>query len=567
MQGFLPFRPDLEPECSLPASAVQDGVSVWVHTATSHLLSAEEIASNYLLHGIKSLAAINAGVLVLIHDRKRNECHLGIDRMGIETVSYARNGDGIAFSTRAGEVAARLSDDPVRVSRQQFYDFLFFHAVPAPGSIYEGVSKLLPAEVLTVSAGGERRETYWAPAFADTLRDDARSHQQLLDTLHNAVDRATLPGATGAFLSGGLDSSSVSGALARHQSPARTFSIGFDVEGYDELPFARAANRHFGCDGHEYVAHSDDVVRVFDDIAGAYDEPFGNSSVVPTLLCARLAKDHGISLLLAGDGGDELFAGNEHYARQVVFEAYSRIPSVLRRLIFDPLARAVPPMGTPLRKFKSYVEQANIKLPRRFEAWNYAYRESVSKILDPEFGRHIDLESPFRLMEEVYETTRSGDIVDDMLAYDWKFTLADSDLRKVTRMCELADIKVAFPMLDNELVDFSMQMAGREKMRRLKLRSFYKNAVADFLPQEVLTKQKHGFGMPFGVWLKQDPALAEMIYAHLRSLKDRGIFQEGFIEQLIQDQQQGHASYFGYFVWDLAILDAWLGKLGPSTWA
>jgi asparagine synthase (glutamine-hydrolysing) len=144
-----------------------------------------------------------------------------------------------------------------------------------------------------------------------------------------------------------------------------------------------------------------------------------------------------------------------------------------------------------------------------------------------------------------------------MLAYDWKFTLADNDLRKVTRMCQAAGIEVSFPMLDNSVVDLSLQIPSRIKIRRLKLRSFYKDAMRGFLPDSILTKSKHGFGLPFGTWLKSSEALSEYVYATLSDVKKREIVSPSFIDRIIGEHRGGHANYYGYMIWDLVMMEMW----------
>lgn len=562
MQGFIPADNPRELTCSEVAVYESTELTIWMHSATPGLFSVPKLAEDFKRIGFAAFAEINAGAVLLVRDNKSGTSFLAIDRMGIESVCYARSNAGIVFGTRPGEVAEGQSSAR-KISRQSLFNYLFFHSVPSPSSAYDGVIKLLPGEVLVCDVNGGKPQRYWQPEFSGDLANTQEVRAELHNVLRGAVARTSEicpPDQVGAFLSGGLDSSTVVGFLADAISQPATFSIGFGVEGYDELEYARIANKHFGARGHEYIATARDVLDSFEEIAAAYDEPFGNSSVVPTLLCARLAKQHGIELLLAGDGGDELFAGNERYAKNKVFESYFKIPAVIRKVVFDPLAAALPGDSSllPVRKFKSYVDQANEGLPRRFESWNYAYREGIATILEPEFAKSIDVESPFAMMESVFNATATGDIVDRMLAYDWKFTLADSDLRKVTRMCELAGVSVAFPMLDAKLVDFSTRMSGNTKLKGLNLRSFYKHSMQQFLPTQILNKEKHGFGMPFGIWLKEEPELADMIYKRLNALKNRGIVQPGFIDQLIKDQQAGHASYYGFFLWDLAMLEAWL---------
>ncbi len=522
-------------------------------------LTPEEIVQAYLQRGGDSFAELCGPFAIAIIEHAARRAVLAIDRMGIERLTYSAQEDRLWFGTRA-DVLASVPGRGAEISRQRLYDFLFFHMIPAPATVFEGIDKLEPGNWLQWQNGRCTLRSYAPPRFTpDRSRSEEDFAIELRECLEQSVVAARPDDRTGAFLSGGLDSSTVAGYLSRVSDRARTFSIGFGVPGYDELEYARIASRHFGCESHEYVVTPQDILGVFPRVAQAYDEPFGNSSAVPALLCAELAKRNGVDHLLAGDGGDELFAGNERYAKQSVFEAYGRIPAALRRLI-DPVVALIDPATrvTPLRKLRSYVDQANIPLPERLETWNYAYREGVSTMLHADFAAAIDPTAPIAQMEAVYQRAEADHPVDRMLAYDWHFTLADSDIRKVSSMCEAAGVRVSYPMLDHRLVDLATRIPPEMKMRRLQLRSFYKNATRGFLPDAIINKQKHGFGLPFGHWMKTDEALADLIFGRLQNLKNRHIFRNGFIDELIEDQRSGHAAYFGVFVWDLAILEEWL---------
>ena len=177
-----------------------------------------------------------------------------------------------------------------------------------------------------------------------------------------------------------------------------------------------------------------------------------------------------------------------------------------------------------------------------------------------DFISSIDTAMPLQHMKDVYDSTPSKDLLDRMLAYDWKFTLADNDLRKVTTMCNAAGIDVAYPFLDNRVVDLSIRVPSALKMNGLELRSFFKNAMKGFLPDAVLKKTKHGFGLPFGQWLKTDKALADLVYGSLTDLKQRAIIRSSFLDQLIEEHRGGHAGYYGSVIWDLVILEEWFKR-------
>jgi asparagine synthase (glutamine-hydrolysing) len=163
-------------------------------------------------------------------------------------------------------------------------------------------------------------------------------------------------------------------------------------------------------------------------------------------------------------------------------------------------------------------------------------------------------------MREAWEDCPSDDLLDHMLWYDWKYTLADNDLRKVTLMCELAGVRVSFPLIDEGVVDLSLKVPTAAKISGHELRSFFKSSVRDLLPTEIINKTKHGFGLPFGVWLKTHQPLQELVYDSLSSLKNRQFLNKGFVERVISEHRDGHASYYGSAIWDMMMLEQWLGR-------
>jgi asparagine synthase (glutamine-hydrolysing) len=480
--------------------------------------------------------------------------------MGIGTMAWAEDDSLVVVSNSPSEVARRPNSGS-EIRHQAIFDYFFFHMIPGPATIFSGVNKLGPGCAVTFNRSGARVWRYWNPDFE---RRERASFGDLRSELHSVLRRAVEAEyggpSTGAFLSGGLDSSTVSGLLAKvGTAPANTFSIGFGVESFNELEYARITNNHFGCVAHEYEVTPHDIVQAIPIVAAAFDEPFGNSSAIPTYACARYAKSLGMNRLLAGDGGDEIFAGNDRYARQKVFELFSRLPQQVRNPLKRFVTRFIDAESPllPLRKLRSYVAQASIPLPERYESWNFAYREGANVMFCDDFIASVDTAMPLRHMKDVYDSTPSTDLLDRMLAYDWKFTLADNDLRKVTTMCNAAEIDVAYPFLDNDVVDLSIRVPSALKMNGLELRSFFKQAMKGFLPDEVLKKTKHGFGLPFGQWLKTDKPLADLVYGSLSDLKERAIVRSSFLDQLIEEHRGGHASYYGSVIWDLVILEEW----------
>jgi len=545
------------------------GAPVW-RTSHKPVLAAADPATAvieaYQYCGSGFLELLHGAFAVVVIDHNAGKTLLAVDRMGIEKLVYSPHASGLVFSSSALFVA-RFPGFIPRICKQAIVSYLYFHVVPSPQTIFEGVRKLAPASAVEWSAaqgkiGSVREFTYWRPAFASM---NSESFATLKEALHAAltagVEHAKPTHKTGAFLSGGLDSSTVVGMLAKvRKEPPQTFSIGFGFKQFDELEYARIANRHFGAESREHEISAADIVELLPLVARGSDEPFGNASALPTYCCARLAALNGIDHLLAGDGGDEMFAGNEHYAEHQVFERYKLIPPVFRAGLLEPFARMLPEVlaVSLLRKARNYINYARIPLPERFQIWNLVHKVGLANLLHPEFSGGIDDAGPLQHMRTVYESAPPAGLMDTMLYYDWRVILADNDLRKVGSMCRMAGVRVSYPMLHPDVVDVSTRIPSHLKMRGTRLRSFYRDAMTGFLPLEIINKPKHGFGLPFGLWLSRSPLLAELVNANLEGLQSRQILRPDFIDHLRTLHKHDDANYYGVLIWTLSMLEQWL---------
>jgi asparagine synthase (glutamine-hydrolysing) len=509
--------------------------------------------------GTDVLKSLNGAFSLAVWDGGKRELLIATDRFGVRPVVYVQTPDGLVFTPDAG--ALRLHPDvSATLDPQSLYDFLYFTAIPSPYSVWHGARRLEPAQYLVWRDGQCSTGHYWLPTFSDGSGNTPALNRELHEVLAEAVAWSDPGRNAGAFLSGGLDSSTVAGLLSGHQGSAtNTFTIGFDAAGYDEIAYARIAAQHFRNAPHEYYVTPRDVVESIDRIARVYDEPFGNSSAVPTYYCAKLAAETGVSVMLAGDGGDEIFAGNERYAKQKVFETWYRVPGALRRTIVEPLAFGFP-FGErlfPVRKLRRYIEQARIPLPDRLQTYNFLQMTPHVDIFSPDFLRGIQPDRPLQLLRKEYARV-DADAVNRMLYLDWKFTLADNDLRKVTVMCEQAGIEVRYPMLDNGVVEFSTRVPSAVKLPGFRLRHFYREAMHGFLPDEILSKSKHGFGLPFGVWLATSPELTAIADDSFAAMRKRGIFLPAYLDDVLRRHRTEHAGFYGSMVWLIVILEKWL---------
>ncbi len=505
-------------------------------------------------------ARLTGAFSLCILDEAKGEALLAIDRIGTQPMAYQLAGETLVFASTA-DALVRHPATPGRVDPQGLYNYVYFHMVPSPGSVYRGQERLLPGEYLRYRQGRLDKRSYWQIAFDEQPgRPFEETKQEFLDVLRASVREAGEGETVGAFLSGGTDSSTIAGILCEVGGKAPdTYSIGFEAEGYDEMAYARLASRHFGTRHHEYYVTPDDVVDAIPRIAAGFDLPFGNASAVPAYYCARMARADGVTRMFGGDGGDELFGGNERYSKQHVFALYQKVPGLLRRALLEPALFNFPggSLIKPIRKARSYVEQASVPMPARLETYNLLGRYGPDQVFTAEFLAGADTGGPLASLVETYGRVEAASLINRMLALDLKVTLADNDLPKVARACELAGVEVAFPFLSDRMVEFSTRLTAKQKLNGTKLRYFFKEALRGFLPDEIITKQKHGFGLPFGVWLQQHKPLQELAGDSLSDLKKRGIVRGEFIDTLVGQHLQEHAGYHGTMVWVLMMMEQW----------
>ena len=521
-----------------------------------------ELARTLQTRGKEALADIGGDFALALWDSRRRRGLLAIDRIGAHQLVYARTGESLVFASNLDLLGGHPGVHR-QLSQQGIYDYLFYHVSPGPETIFKNLQRVAPGHCIEFADGAPAGPAaYWAIRFAEAHDERLETLEEEFVSLMQAAVKEGSDGAqTGAFLSGGTDSSTVSGMLSRAgDDPARTFSIGFDVEGYDEMEYARIAAKHFGCEHHEYYVTPRDVVDAVPRIAASYDQPFGNASAIPTYYCAKFARGHGVTRLLAGDGGDELFGGNERYAKQHLLGLYQRVPAALRSALIEPLllSNRLGQGIAPLRKLRSYLEQARPPMPQRYESYNLLMHLGNANVFHPEFLASVDVDHPHKLMIEAHAPHADASLINQMLAIDLRFILADGDLPKVTHMCALADMDVAFPILDDRLIAFSEKLSADMKLRGTQLRWFFKHALRNFLPPAVLTKQKHGFGLPVGAWLVGHKPLQDLAGDSIDLLRSRGIVQPKFIDELLTRRLREHPAYFGTMVWVLMMLGLWL---------
>ena len=511
--------------------------------------------------------ALGGAFVLCLVDERSGDALLAVDRLGSRPLAYQQDGQTLVFGSSADAIARHPRTAAV-IDPQGLYDYVYFHMVPSPGSVHQHQQRLLPGHYLQLRQGRATLHQYWRLTFDESgQRPYAELKEEFKGLLRSSVADAIGTSRVGAFLSGGTDSSTLAGILCEvGGGPAQTYSIGFEAEGYDEMDYARIASRHFGTAHHEYYVTPDDVVSAIPKIAQVFDQPFGNASAVPTFYCAKLARADGLTRLFGGDGGDELFGGNERYSKQQVFARYQQLPQWLRAAL-EPAVYGTP-FGQDsklIRKARSYIEQASLPMPDRLETYNLLGRYGPTQVFTDDFLAQTDAGHPLAGLRRTYARGDAPSLINRMLALDFKVTLADNDLPKVAKGCELAGMEVAFPFLNDAMVAFSSRLTPRQKLNGTQLRYFFKKALSDFLPFEIITKQKHGFGLPFGVWLQHHQPLQQLARDSLADLKARRIVRADFIDKLLGQHLTEHAGYHGTMVWVLMMLEQWFKQREGSA--
>lgn len=543
-------------------------VALWGHARGDAALAAQAqaeglaaaLAQAWRRDPASVCAQLRGAFSLCIIDEGAGEALLAIDRMGTQPMAYQAAGGALVFGSSADAIV-RHPLTPGKIDHQGLFNYVSFHMVPAPGTVYQGQQRLLPGESLRFKNGAISKQRYWRIEFEENhTRPFGELKEQFIQTLRDSVREASSGAEVGAFLSGGTDSSTIAGILCEvGGKPANTYSIGFEAAGYDEMEYARLASRHFGTAHHEYYVTPDDIVAAIPKVAGVFDQPFGNASALPAFYCAQLARQDGITRMFGGDGGDELFGGNERYSKQHIFARYQQVPAALRSALLEPVIGNFP--GGEhiklIRKARSYIEQANVPMPDRLETYNLLGFYGHDKVFTADFMAGADAGGPIQSLRQTYAENQAAALINRMLALDLKVTLADNDLPKVLKACELAGMEVAFPFLSEDMVAFSAGLTAKQKLNGTKLRYFFKEALRGFLPDEIITKQKHGFGLPFGVWLQQHKPLQQLASDSLTDLKKRDIIRPEFIDTLVGKHLNEHAGYHGTMVWVLMMMEQW----------
>jgi asparagine synthase (glutamine-hydrolysing) len=424
-----------------PAGRDTDPLDVLVRVCAS-----QDIAFLEKLRGEFALAIWNGAERTL---------RLATDRFRVEPLFYYHDHEKLIFGSRMKAVlACAFLSDP-KIDPEAIISVVGSSFIPTPRTIFHAIKKLPPGHMLTYRDGGVQTSPYWEIKFDNpSARSEAELTSELRTTLRQAIalrlGTESRRDRIGTFLSGGVDSSTVTGLLTGLTGgPVKSFSIGFAESQFNETEYARIAARAFASEHHEYIVTPGDTYDVIPHLLDSFDEPFANASAVPTYFCAKLARDHGVDVLYAGDGGDELFAGNERYASQRLFDYYYRIPRWFRENIVKPTIFNLADISklSFFVKGKRYIQRASIPYPQRLTSYGLFNVLPLTELFDQAFLGSIRAGfDPYEEVHSLYANAPASSELDRQLYIDLKSAISDNDLFKVNRMVESAGIsRYAFP--------------------------------------------------------------------------------------------------------------------------
>ena len=475
-------------------------------------------------------------------DARRRRLLLARDRLGIKPLYYAEFGGRLLFGS---ELKALLElPDLARDLNWRAVGHLFTSlSTPADESILQGVRKLEPAHILTASPGRTpRTERYWEVRF---VPERGRSEESFVEGLKERLEESVrlhlasdVP--LGAFLSGGLDSSSVVATMARVSSmPVRTFSIGFREEAYDELRHARCVAERFGTEHHELILEPD-VLEILDDLAWHLDEPFGDPSAIPTFVVSRMAADH-VKVVLSGDGGDELFAGYDKYRVEQRERRYSRLPRFARK--------ALAVIGSRMRegaKGRNFALHHSLTgWDRYFDAGTFFRERSRQELLHPDVFARVQKDDPRQF----------GNWLSAAQYLDLHSYLPLDILTKVDRMSMAHSLEVRVPLLDHKLVEFAATIPPELNLNGSSGKQLFKKGMRGILPDEVIDRPKRGFAVPLATWFRGELEGFARDLLLSRRCRERNIFNSAYVERLLDLHRGGRP--LDLQLWTLMSFEMW----------
>jgi len=530
------------------------------HVFTSHT-DTETIIHLYEEEDTDCLNRLRGMFAFAIWDSTKQRLFIARDRVGKKPLVYAVTDDAIIF---ASEIKALLQDPSVtaEVDCEALHHYLTYQYVPSPWTMFKGIRKLPPAHSLVVEREKITTRQYWQLSYAQklTLPTLGDYVEQFMDVFTEAVKirlRSDVP--LGAFLSGGIDSSATVAVMSQFANRAiKTFSIGFDVSEYNETTFAAMVAKKFNTDHTEFIVNPD-AISILPKLVWHYNEPFADSSAIPTYYVSKLTREH-VTVALNGDGGDESFAGYERYIADKLAGYYEKIPCIAREHIIKRCLSFVPHQenrNSFFRRLKRFVNGISEKAERRYVRWICGFdNEMKNDLYSAAFAEKTAAIDSVDLIVNWYAKADASAFLDKTLFVDVKSYLPDDLLVKVDIASMANSLEARSPFLDHKLMEFAAALPPHLKLNGIQSKYLLKKAFSSVLPRSVLYRKKMGFGVPIDRWLRNE--LKELTYQILLEKRtvERGLFKEQAVRMLIDEHMLKRADN-SYRIWALLFMEVW----------
>ena len=510
----------------------------------------ETIVHAYEEYGEKCLEHLRGMFAFAIWDKQKEKLFIARDRAGKKPLFYAQTKSGeFVFGSELKVLLAHGGVEK-KLNLAALDAYLTFGYVPEDFCIFENVYKLPPAQFLTFQNGEIKVEKYWDfPLFEEKdLRSEEEICEELREILIEAVKiRLISEVPLGAFLSGGVDSSAVVGAMSKF-GKVKTFSIGFNEDSYNELKYARVAARYFETEHHEFIV-TPEIVNEVDKLVWHFDEPFADSSALPTFVVSKMAREF-VTVVLSGDGGDELFGGYTRYKIHEGRNNFSKLPAFIRQQM--QTASEILPHGARGRNFLRNVSLNPIE--RYIDSVSQFTKLNRKSLYSADF--RAKLNGSFGAGETSFARLAKGNSFDSLLYLDSKTYLPADILTKVDRMTMAVSLEARAPLLDHKFIEFAAKIPAELKLKNGATKYIFKKAVRSFVPDGILDRPKQGFGVPIDVWINEQlrPRIRETLQA--KQTSERGIFEPKYIETLLEEHEHGRRDH-SHALWTLFMLELW----------
>ena len=525
----------------------------------------EVILHLYEDEGVSGISKLRGMFAFAIWDEKAETLLLIRDRVGIKPLVYYWDGRTFLF---ASEIKSILQDSTVRkeIDWNAMKLYLTFNYIPSPYTIFKNIRKLKPGHMLALRDGMMKEEAYWNINLNIVNQnrystDFTYQKEHLFSMLEEAVQSHMVSDVPiGAFLSGGIDSSIIVGLMSRHSSrPVKTYSIGYkDMPFFDETHYARDVSALNHTDHHEIMLSARDILASIPDILDSFDEPFGDSSAIPSFVVSRETAQN-VKVTLSGDGGDELFAGYRMYSGEYWHSIYRHIPRMARFHLIEPLLLSLPDSRDNLtadyaRRIKKFLRGSKDAFEDRFLAWNEIFtREQQDGLL--RFPQYVTSDLGRQILSKRLNEYES-DLLNRMLYADFKESLPGDMLHKVDSMSMLNSLEVRVPLLDHRVCELAFSFHGGVKMKRGRGKYILLETFKHILPPSLHNRPKWGFEIPIGKWMKTDLKYLINEYLSRDLIQRQGIFNFDMIHPMVQNLMNNRIDT-SWQLWNLIVFQNW----------